>query len=116
MNPFSFFLLAILTPFAFCLTLLAPLYLSVYAAVYVVYSESAGAHLLLSKFFDIFYICGTYSQLYDYWDAHMMQVSFVYYTVPVIIVPFCTVFLAMWLTKKLFKKLGDIFMISVGSE
>ena len=116
MNPLLFFLLAILTPFAFCLTMLAPLYVSMYAASYVVYSGAAAVHPLADKFFEIFFICGTYNQLYTHWSAHMFEVSFLYYTVPVIVVPFGAVLLAMYLTRKLFKKMGNVFMISVGSE
>jgi hypothetical protein len=116
MHPFLFLMLALATPFALCLSLLVPVYLSLFAAVYAVYFKTAGHAAVLAKADDIFYIVGAYTQLFNYWQAHMFQVSFFTYTLPVIFLPFLSIVGALWLTRRLVRKLGDVFQVNVLSE
>lgn len=116
MHPFMFLILALTTPFALCLSLLAPVYISLFTAVYAVYYKTVGSAAVLDKFGDIFYIISAYTQLYNYWQAHIFEVSFFTYTLPVILLPFLSIVLALWLTRKLVRKLGDVFQVNVLSE
>ena len=116
MHPFLFLILALTTPFALCLSLLAPVYISLFAAVYAVYYKTAGSAAVLDKFSDISYIINAYTQLYNYWHGHVFEVSFFTYTLPVIFLPFFSIVLALWLTRRLVRKLGDVFQVNVLSE
>ena len=116
MNPFLFLLLALLTPFGLCLCLLTPIYISMFVAVVAVYHHAVGFRVLLHKFPDIFYIIEAYNQLYTYWEKHIFDVGFFTYTLPVAVLPLAAVFFSMWLTRKFFRKMGDIFQVNVRLE
>ncbi len=112
MPPFLFIFLAILTPFGFVVTLFAPIYLSVFAAAYLVYRFSPTPASLAEKFTDVFYIIDVYYALFEHWRYNMFKVDLLTYTLPVILIPFIGFYFALWLTRRFIRKVGDIFHFS----
>lgn len=109
MPPFLFFILAIITPFGFVLTLFVPIYVSIFGAAYLTYKFGPQGISLAEKFSDVFYIINVYDKLFQYWRFHMFEVSFFTYSLPVVGLPFVGFFFALWLTRRFIRKVGDIF-------
>lgn len=114
MNPFAMFLLAILSPFLLAFTLLAPAYLGIMGAAYVIYDTQTGPHPLANKLPDVFYILDVYENLFTSWWQHMGSYSIPFYAVPLLLMPMFGFVGAFWLTAKLSRALMDIFHLGVG--
>lgn len=115
MNPFFLLILAILTPFLLITALLVPPYAGIYAASYIVYSKGAAVNPLATKFEDVFYIIDVYVKLLTHWFGHITTVSIPFYSLPVVLLPLGGIFFALWLTRRLTRKMMDIFHLSAGS-
>jgi len=112
MPPLLFIIMAILTPFGFVVTLFAPIYLSIFAAAYLVYKFSPNPVSLAEKFPDVFYIIDVYYKLFEYWRYNMFKVDLLTYSLPVVLIPFIGFYFALWLTRRFIRKVGDIFHFS----
>ena len=112
MHPFLFILLALFTPFVLALTLLAPPLAGMIGAAYIVYDTGA-THPLAGHLLDVFYMIDFYSKLFNYWYANYATLSFVQYTLPVVVLPLSCALFALWLTRRLVRKLADLFHLGV---
>lgn len=113
MNPFTMFLLAILSPLLLATTLLAPIYAGVAGATYIIYHHTQSAKSIYAQLADVFYILNTYGNLFRFWSAHIAQTNFFTYSMPLIGLPVFGLLLAFWLTGALASKLKDIFQLGV---
>ncbi len=113
MHPFLLFLLAIITPFLLTAAMLVPPYLGITGAAYIIYSGAAGPHPLADKLLDVFYMIDVYSELLSYWNAHRGASDFLGYTVPVLTFPFAGIVAGLWLTRRIARKMMDVFHLSV---
>lgn len=111
MNPFFFFILAILSPFLLAITLLVLPYAGMVSAAYIIYDKGAKLHPLHDKLFDVFYMIEVYVKLFAQWSAHMDGASFLSYTLPLIALPLIGIILALGLTSRLSRKLQNIFQV-----
>lgn len=114
MHPFALFLLAIFTPFGFCLTLFVLPYLGILSAAYIVYNTGAPVHPLANHLYDVFYIIDVYTKLFNNLMAHLTEVNLIQYTLPVIILPLAGIIGALWLTRKFVRAMGEVFHSGVG--
>lgn len=114
MNPFFMFLLAIFSPLLLALVLLAPMYLALAGASYLIYLRQPGTNPLHDKFFDVFYMIEAYQTLFMAWLSHMKAYSLLYYSAPLLILPLVGIAIALWLTAKLSRKLMDVFHLAAG--
>ncbi len=112
MHPLLMLILGILTPFIITALLLAPVYLALFGAVYVIYmANPQAAAALLGRIGDPFYILDVYSQLYHYWSANHGALSFVHYTLPIVALPLAGLLLALYITYKVTKGLLHLFRL-----
>ena len=109
MNPFLMFLLAILSPFLMLATLLVPTYAGIAGASYIIYDTGAKVHPLQDKLTDFFYMIDVYTRLFSEWSQHMMEMSLINYTLPLLALPIAGIMLSIWAIGKLSMKLKDIF-------
>ncbi len=109
MNPFVMFLLAIFSPFLLAAALLLPAYAGVAGAGYVIYHFSVPPHALSNKLLDVFYMIDVYSGAFGHWKHHILQVDFLTYTLPLLLLPILGLTFSLMLTAKLSRKLMDIF-------
>lgn len=116
MHPILLLLLAIVTPFALGTTLLLPAYTGIAGASYLIYSASGNAAPLAAKLTDVFYIMDVYHQLFTYWLANKSAVSLFTYTAPLLLLPFAGFAFAFWISRKLVRRLSDIFHMSVSAN
>lgn len=107
----ALFATAIATPILLVSTLLLPAYASVYGAVWIVYKPEGGPHPLADKYLDVFTITDTYSKLLDYWSG-AEGLSFVDYTLPIVGLPLLGVFLSLFLTYKIARRLLNFFQLT----
>jgi hypothetical protein len=112
MNGPMLFLTAILTPFFLVAALLLPVYAAVFGATYIVYYPQTGSHPLALKWDDVFYIIDIYSRLAEYWLNNITQVSFVDYTLPVVVLPIVGLVAALYITIKVTRGLLHLFQAS----
>jgi hypothetical protein len=112
MKPILLFPIAILTPFLLTFALLAPIYVALSAAAYIVYMPAAGAHPLTPRLLDIFYMFDVYTKLLEYWLQQHATLSFVHYTLPVVVLPLLGVLVALFATYKIASGLLNIFRLS----
>lgn len=114
MHPFLLLMLALLTPFALALVLLGPVYAGVLGAVYFIYLPASDApHPLAAQLNDVFYIIDVYQNLFAYWLQHLTDVALFGYTLPLLGLPLFGFGMAFYATRKLVRKLMDIFHLSV---
>jgi hypothetical protein len=108
------FLLAIATPIILCLTLFGPSYGSVFGATYLVYGYGgeAQAQTIADRAYDVFYVLNAYSQLVHYWSANHATLGTVKYTLPIIGLPAVGLILSLWLTRRITRKIFNLFHLS----
>ena len=112
MNPFTMFILAILSPFLIAATLLVPPYLGIVGASYIIYYKAADkVHPLSGKLYDVFYMIDVYANLFKQWAKHIALTDILTYSLPLLALPIFTTLLALWMTAKLAAKLKDIFQL-----
>ena len=113
MHPILLLLLAIFTPFLLSAVLFLPPYTGLAAADYLIYNSGPHPYSLADKLFDVFYMIDVYSKLLSYWSWHIGSVSLLSYSLPLIAMPLAGLILALWLLRKLTRKLMDVFHLSV---
>jgi hypothetical protein len=113
MNPFTLFILAILSPVLLAATLLVPPYAGIVAASYIIYDKGEKIHPLADKLDNVFYMIDVYIQLFSHWAHHITQTSVLHYALPLLVPLIAGVMLSLWLTGKLSTKLRDIFQIGM---
>jgi hypothetical protein len=92
--------MSILTPVVIAIAALAPLYAGFFGALYVIYAKAEGVNPMQSYLWDAFYIFDAYRHLFQYWLEHMENVSFLYFTLPLLGVPFLGLGLSVYSTVK----------------
>jgi hypothetical protein len=115
MNPFALFMLAIFSPMLLFVALTGPIYAGILGASYAIYYKSgAAAHPLDDKLFDVFYIIDVYVKLFKQWSSHIVDASFLTYTLPLLLLPAIGIILSLGMTSRISRKLQDIFQLGVG--
>ena len=110
MNPFTLFMLAIISPVLLFITLLVPPYAGIVAANYIIYAKDGNkVHPLADKLDHVFYMIDVYSKLFSHWIHHITESSLLTYALPLLLPVIFGIMLALWLTGRLSAKLKDIF-------
>ncbi len=102
------FIIAILTPLMLAVSMFVPAYAGIFGAAHLVYAGGTHPQSLLDKAGDVFYIINVYSHLFTYWSGHMMQVSFLRFTLPLFTLPMIGIFVSYWITRRLVRGLRHL--------
>jgi hypothetical protein len=107
-TPFLF-IIAILTPVMLAITIFVPPYAGIFGAADIIYATGTHPQSLTGRVDDVFYIIDVYSKLFTYWSTHIMQVSFLRFTLPLLGLPAIGLFAAYWITRKAVHGLRNLF-------
>jgi hypothetical protein len=112
MNPFTIFLLALLTPALLFCALFVPPYVAIAGACYIIYWSDAKIHPLADKLDNVPYMLDVYGNLFTRWLKHPEDASVLEYSLPLVGLPLIGGILGFWLTAKLSQKLKDTFQLT----
>lgn len=96
MNPFLLILSGLLMPVLLLITLVGPVYLSVVAALMIIYQDHSSA--ILDAAGSLSYIYQAYGQAFGYWLEHYEKVDHLYYSTPLLLLPLIGVALSAYIT------------------
>lgn len=103
--------LGLFLPVPLALTLLLPLYGSIFGAVLAIYHEHPDP--IFDAFTNVLYIVDVYKQAFSYWLDHLETVNHFTYSAPLILLPLLGLFIALWATFKLGRAATDYFRSAV---
>lgn len=112
MNPWMLLPVIVILPFMVAATLLVPLYLAMSAACYLIYVQTNEQAPILANFANPDYMLSSYLRLLTYWQSHMTELSFIHYTLPLIVLPLIILGLALWLSYRFLNAIKDILHLS----
>lgn len=112
MNPAMLLILALFTPFLLIITVFLPPYLGVLGASYIIYMKKDVPHPLDDRLTDVFYIVDVYQKLFGHWVSHVATMDLLSVTLPMVLLPLSGLALAFYLTRKIVRKLIDVFTMA----
>lgn len=107
MHPLLLFFLGITLPVIITLLLVTPLYLGVFAALYLQYSDKAW-----QLFFEFGRTIDTYGKLYDYYNANAAAMTFTDHTLPIFGPPILGVLITIFLVYVFGRYVANIFVLT----
>ncbi len=107
MHPLLLFFLGILLPVVITTILVAPIYIGMFASLYLKYGDQ-----VMALFFHFLTVIDTYGKLYSYWATHSAQLSFEEYSLPILGPPIIGILLTIFLIWRFTSYVMNIFRLS----
>lgn len=107
MHPLLLFFLGIALPLVISLILFAPIYLGMFVALYIQYSDK-----VWPLFFEFGRVFSTYGKLYDFYSQNSAAMNFVDHTLPILGPPVTGLIITLVLIYTFGKYVANIFVLS----